>query len=245
MAFVFLVPAEYLLAEVVVADLADELGLHAEPADGHARVRHGPAADDHALAHVDHLPGHEDIGHLVDLAIDRERRDEVQAGMARRHDFQVPIGRHSQPLVKRVRARQARTTICARPATLSHPLRSKYAFVCCRRKGTASEEARANCLRTVCGGTRGATPRAAEPPEGQPNSCRKGLSNILKRSPTGRRRCAEDVAKRAMDSDNRQRTEKRKPGPPARQPRWRGGWPAIWRWGWGCTPVLCPTAHLG
>src|SRR5512139_3004497 len=126
MAFVFLVPAEYLLAEVVVADLADELGLHAEPADGHARVRHGPAADDHALAHVDHLPGHEDIGHLVDLALDRERRDEVQAGMARRHDFQVPIGRHSQPLVKRVRARQARTTICARPATLSHPLRSKY-----------------------------------------------------------------------------------------------------------------------
>ena len=99
MTFVFLVPAQYLLAEVVIADLADELSLHAQPPYGHARVCDRPASDDDALAHVDHFSGHEHVGHFVDLAVDEEGGDEVQAGMPSGNDFKIPCSGHSRFLV--------------------------------------------------------------------------------------------------------------------------------------------------
>src|SRR5690554_3123359 len=89
MSLIFLVPTHDLITKIVVTDFSDQLGLHAKPADGDTGVRDRPAADDNALAHINHLTGDKYIGHLFDRAVDRESWDQVQADMARSHDINV------------------------------------------------------------------------------------------------------------------------------------------------------------
>ena len=70
--------------------------------DRHPRVGDWPASHDYALAHVDHLPGHEHVRHLVDLAVNHEGGDKVQAGVPCGYDFKVPFGGHSKFLINYV-----------------------------------------------------------------------------------------------------------------------------------------------